>query len=79
MALELGGNAPLIVFDDADLDKAVQGAILPSFVMQAKPVFVLTAFMYMTIFIKLLPRSLYKKYKSLKSVMDLKMAYKLAH
>lgn len=34
--------------------------------MQARPVFVLTAFMYMTIFIKLLPRSLYKKYKSLK-------------
>lgn len=31
MALELGGNAPLIVFDDADLDKAVQGAIFAKF------------------------------------------------
>ena len=27
-AMELGGNAPLIVFDDADIDLAVQGAML---------------------------------------------------
>jgi len=28
VSLELGGNAPFIVFDDADLDKAVEGAII---------------------------------------------------
>ncbi|GGG20373.1 putative succinate-semialdehyde dehydrogenase [Rhodococcoides trifolii] len=27
-SMELGGNAPLIVFDDADIDKAVDGAML---------------------------------------------------
>ncbi|MEB4616425.1 aldehyde dehydrogenase family protein, partial [Leucobacter sp. M11] len=27
-SMELGGNAPLIVFDDADLDRAVEGAML---------------------------------------------------
>lgn len=31
VSLELGGNAPLIVFDDADLDKAVTGAIQSKF------------------------------------------------
>ncbi|WP_169392034.1 MULTISPECIES: NAD-dependent succinate-semialdehyde dehydrogenase [Psychrobacter] len=31
VALELGGNAPLIVFDDANLDKAVEGALMAKF------------------------------------------------
>jgi len=31
VALELGGNAPLIVFDDADLDVAVSGAMASKF------------------------------------------------
>jgi succinate-semialdehyde dehydrogenase/glutarate-semialdehyde dehydrogenase len=31
MSLELGGNAPFIVFDDADLDAAVAGAILSKY------------------------------------------------
>jgi succinate-semialdehyde dehydrogenase/glutarate-semialdehyde dehydrogenase len=31
VSLELGGNAPFIVFDDADLDAAVEGAILSKY------------------------------------------------
>lgn len=38
VSLELGGNAPFIVFDDADLDKAVEGALLRSFATPGRPV-----------------------------------------
>jgi succinate-semialdehyde dehydrogenase/glutarate-semialdehyde dehydrogenase len=31
ISLELGGNAPFIVFDDADIDAAVEGAIISKF------------------------------------------------
>jgi succinate-semialdehyde dehydrogenase/glutarate-semialdehyde dehydrogenase len=31
LALELGGNAPFIVFDDADIDSAVEGAMLSKY------------------------------------------------
>lgn len=31
LSLELGGNAPFIVFDDADLDAAVEGAMIAKF------------------------------------------------
>ena len=31
VSMELGGNAPLVVFDDADLDKAVDGAMAAKF------------------------------------------------
>jgi succinate-semialdehyde dehydrogenase / glutarate-semialdehyde dehydrogenase len=31
LALELGGNAPFIVFDDADLDSAIEGALISKF------------------------------------------------
>ncbi|MFD2968282.1 NAD-dependent succinate-semialdehyde dehydrogenase [Sphingobacterium bambusae] len=31
LSMELGGNAPFIVFDDADIEKAVQGAIAGKF------------------------------------------------
>ena len=30
-SMELGGNAPFIVFDDADLDKAVEGALIAKY------------------------------------------------
>lgn len=31
LGLELGGNAPCIVFDDADVDAAVEGAMVSKF------------------------------------------------
>lgn len=31
LSLELGGNAPFLVFDDADLDKAVEGALIAKY------------------------------------------------
>ncbi|HEY2708114.1 MAG TPA: NAD-dependent succinate-semialdehyde dehydrogenase [Caulobacteraceae bacterium] len=31
VSLELGGNAPFIVFDDADLDQAIEGALLSKY------------------------------------------------
>src|SRR6185369_9084203 len=31
LSLELGGHAPVLVFDDADLDRAVDGAMLAKF------------------------------------------------
>ncbi|KAA1446974.1 aldehyde dehydrogenase family protein, partial [Escherichia coli] len=31
LSLELGGNAPFIVFDDANIDAAVQGALIAKF------------------------------------------------
>lgn len=31
VSLELGGNAPFIVFDDADLDKAIEGALIAKY------------------------------------------------
>ncbi|MBO0594955.1 aldehyde dehydrogenase family protein [Nesterenkonia sp. E16_7] len=36
VALELGGNAPLVVLDDADLDGAVNGALMAKFLHQGQ-------------------------------------------
>ena len=31
LGLELGGNAPFVVFDDADIDAAVEGAMVSKY------------------------------------------------
>src|SRR3546814_10223370 len=36
VTLELGGKSPLIVFDDADLENAVNGALLANFYTQGE-------------------------------------------
>src|SRR3546814_14329239 len=36
VTLELGGKSPLIVFDDADLEQAVNGALLANFYTQGE-------------------------------------------
>ena len=40
MSMELGGNAPFIVFDDADLDAAVEGAIFLNIEIMDRHVYV---------------------------------------
>ena len=44
-SMELGGNAPFIVFDDADLDAAVEGAMASKFRNNGRPASVPTASM----------------------------------
>ena len=46
VSMELGGNAPFIVFDDADIDSAVSGALISKFRILDKPAFVLIAFWF---------------------------------
>ena len=46
LSLELGGNAPVVVFDDANLEQAVQGIMQVNIVTAVKPVSALTVFMF---------------------------------
>ena len=43
MSMELGGNAPFIVFEDADIDKAVEGAMVAKYRNSGRPAFAPTA------------------------------------
>lgn len=43
LSLELGGNAPFIVFDDADLDRAIDGILASSTATPARPAYAPTA------------------------------------
>jgi acyl-CoA reductase-like NAD-dependent aldehyde dehydrogenase len=43
LSREFGGNAPFIVFDDADIEMAVKGAIASNTATRARPVCVPTA------------------------------------
>ena len=36
LTLELGGKSPLIIFEDTDIDNAVQGALMANFIIQGE-------------------------------------------
>ena len=36
VTLELGGKSPLIIFEDADMENAVQGALMANFITQGE-------------------------------------------
>lgn len=36
VTLELGGKSPLIIFDDVDMENAVQGALMANFITQGE-------------------------------------------
>ena len=36
VTLELGGKSPLIIFEDADMENAVQGALMANFLTQGE-------------------------------------------
>ena len=55
VSLELGGNAPFIVFDDADLDAALPAQLHQNTAMPGRPVFAPTAFWFRTVSMTPLP------------------------
>ena len=58
LSLELGGNAPFIVFDDADLDAAVEGAIISKYRNAGQTCVARTGFTSRPAFMTPLPRNL---------------------
>lgn len=38
ITLELGGKSPLIIFEDADMDNAIQGALMANYITQGEVV-----------------------------------------
>src|SRR5699024_7161644 len=70
LSLELGGHAPTIVLDDADVDVAVKASWHQNSVMLVKLVFVLTGSMSRKVSMMPLWKNLQLKFKSLKSEME---------
>ena len=49
-SMELGGNAPFIVFEDADIDAAVEGALISKYRNSGKPASARTGFWFRRVF-----------------------------
>ena len=50
VTLELGGKSPLIIFEDADIDNAVKGAMMANFLSQGEVGFTCSAFDILQLF-----------------------------
>ncbi len=74
VSMELGGNAPFIVFDDADLDAAVQGALISKYRNAGQTCVCTNRILVQKGWLKPLPTSLLQRSKPLRW----EMAWKLA-
>ncbi|EEG85268.1 aldehyde dehydrogenase (NAD) family protein [Proteus penneri ATCC 35198] len=72
VSLELGGNAPFIVFNDADIDKAVEGAMGAKFRNAGQTCVCANRFIFIKMFINNLASALLMRLKNLKWEMVLK-------